>query len=208
MRFKLSTVKTMHRCGFTLMEVLTGMVLISIVSSIVLPGMDNFYSSIRVTAAAELFVQSFRLAKYRAMQDQTVHRIIFADDLLTFKTQIHAPPLTTTESLIVKESQNYDSTYWESISDTDEETLDEAVELSIGTLPKQIFFWPDGQIHTSPIFDPTSYTGPFGEHFVTFTYGSSAIRVNLNAIGILSSEAYAVDLDDAELDEETLWKNQ
>lgn len=202
----MATFKIQNRYGFTLMEVLTGMAIISIVSSIVLPGIGNFYSSIRVTAAAELFVQSFRMAKYRAMQDQTVHRIIFSDDMLAFKTQIHEPPLSATEEAILKESRNYESTYWESISDTDEVTMDEAVEFSIGALPKQIFFWPDGQIHTSPVFDPTQHY-PFGEYFVTFSYGSSAIRVNLNALGILSSEAYAADIDEAELDEEILWEN-
>lgn len=210
---RLSTEPGRHfpcRCGFTIMEVLTAMAIISIVSSIVLPGLANFYSSERVKAEAELMVQNIRFAKYRAMQEQALHRMIFSVDGESYKIQMHAGYLegnTPPDLNAVLNDDSYDSANWESVLDFEEIFIESGVEVvrEAWLQPRIIYFWPDGYLVTH---DGTGVSETLrkllSECHILFEYGNARIRVYLNAVGVLSSESYAVD-DDGDSDTDVLW---
>lgn len=198
------------RRAFTMMEVMTATAIIAVVSSIVLPGVANFYSSERVKAVAEVMVQNIRMGKYKAMQEQALHRMIFSPGGDTYKVQIHTgyfegntPPNL---SAVVAE-EGYDSLNWESILDTEEIEIDPGVAVTREAYlaPRVIYFWPDGYLvtHDSTGISETNKK-LLAECYILFEYGSSRIRVYLNGIGVLSSESYAVD-DDGDSDTDVLW---
>lgn len=200
------------KSGYTLMEVLTGLVIISIVSSIVLPGMANFYSGIQVKAEAEIFVQNVRLARYKAIGEQAVYRIIFDTDPSVmipsaYRVQTHTffddPPIGTYDASTYDDG-NYDSPYWFDAIEAGEIIFETGTEVKTN-LPRTLYFWPNGQIRKGPdINNPGLLTNDtIAECYIAFGYGSSGIRVIVNPMGVFSSESYAVD----ELDDETevLW---
>jgi len=203
------TIATSARLGFTMMEIMTAMAIIAVVSSIVLPGAANFYSSERIKAVAEVMVQNIRMAKYRAMQEQALHRLIFSPTGDTYKLQMHIgyfegniPPDLTTPLT----EEGYDSLNWESVLDTEEIEVDPGVTVTSADLAgKTVYFWPDGYLVTA-VSGSISETSKnlLPECYILFEYGSSRIRVYLNAMGVLSSESYAVD-DDGDSDTDVLW---
>lgn len=194
-----------------MMEIMTVMAIISIVSSVVLPSVNSFFAGMRVKAAAEIFVQSIRQAKYRAIQQQGVHRIIFSPDRTYFKVQCYGGDLegsglnsSTSGTAMEKE---YDSIQWESIADTEEVELDAGLAVNLETgFPDIIYFWIDGTlvVDTTATLSDVS-RAPIGELNVAFVYGSAAIKVLINSIGVLSSESYAADSDTDPLTDEVLW---
>jgi len=204
------TIAASARLGFTMMEIMTAMAIIAVVSSIVLPGAANFYSSERIKAVAEVMVQNIRMAKYKAMQEQALHRMIFSPAGDTYKVQIHIgyfegnipPDLTTTLT-----EEGYDSLNWESVLDTEEIEIDPGVTVTRDAYlaPRVIYFWPDGYLVThdaAGVSETNKKLLP--ECFILFEYGGSRIRVYLNAMGVLSSESYAVD-EDGDSDADVLW---
>jgi len=198
------------RKAFTMMEVMTAMAIIAVVSSIVLPGAANFYSSERIKAVAEVMVQNIRMAKYRSMQEQALHRMIFSPGGDTYKIQMHigyfeggiTPDLST-----VLTEEGYDSLNWESVLESEEVEIDPGVTVTRDPYlaPRVIYFWPDGYLvtHDSTGISETNKK-LLPECYILFEYGSSRIRVYLNAMGVLSSESYAVD-DDGDSDTDVLW---
>lgn len=215
-RFWPKTDRSVRR-AFTMMEVMTAMAIIAVVSSIVLPGAANFYSSERVKAVAEVMVQNIRMAKYKAMQEQALHRMIFSPGGDTYKIQIHAgyiedsgyaePNLTTGVAENSDVNLSYAELSWESILDEEEIEIDPGVTVTRDPYlaPRVIYFWPDGYLvtHDSTGIDDTNKK-LLPECFMLFEYGSSRIRVYLNAMGVLSSESYAAD-DDGDSDTDVLW---
>ncbi len=201
-----------RRIGFSMMEVMAVMAIISIVTGMVLPAVNNFNSGMRVTAAAEIFVQSIRQAKYRAMQEQGVHRLIFNSDRSYYKIQtytgdIEGSPLEKSTARTTAMESDYDSIDWESITDTDEIELDSGVTVNFEAgFPAIVYFWVDGTLvkDTTHLLTDGNRT-PIGESTVSFVYGSAAIRVVINALGVLSSEAYNADDDTNPLNDEVLW---
>jgi prepilin-type N-terminal cleavage/methylation domain-containing protein len=214
--------KLNRKTGFTMMEVLTGLTIISVVTSIVLPGIDSFYSSSRVKAQAATLVADMREARYNAMESQALHRIILHPDGGAYKIQAYAPQydLDYTGGLIPTDPVNidadayaeYDNLEWVGI-DEEEKLLDPGVEVYKGTaspLPDIIFFNPDGTLGYNcdgdNTYEPESDDNlPLPENYLTFIYGSSAIRVVINAFGVLSSEAYAPDFDYDFDNDNVLW---
>ncbi len=208
-RFAPITTPTARR-AFTMMEIMTVMAIISVVSSIVLPAITNFYSSERVKAEAEILVQNIRLGKYKAMQEQALHRLIFSPGGDAYKVQMHTGYLegnTPPDLSTVQTDASYDSLNWESILDNEEISVDPMVIVTREAYlkPRIIYFWPDGYLMTH---DSTGISEAnkirLGECFMLFEYGSSRIRVYLNAYGVLSSESYAVD-DDGDAEADVLW---
>ncbi len=187
------------------MEVLAGLAIISIVSSIVLPGIANFYSGIQVKTEAELFVSHVRLARYKAIEEQAVYRLIFpsAAERSYYRVQTHLafdPDLTfvyTGVALGTAEA-NYSDTNW---IDVDEEEYSFETEI-VTNLPPALYFWPNGQIYSTPnIYNPAAT--PIAEYYIGFNYGSSGIRVIITPMGVFSSESYASD--DLADESEVLW---
>jgi len=195
-----------------MMEIMTAMAIIAVVSSIVLPGAANFYSSERIKAVAEIMVQNIRMAKYRAMQEQALHRMIFSPTGDTYKIQVHAGFIENSgfsrpDIAAGLAEENYDNIKWESILDTEEIEVDPGVTVTRSTYlaGKTVYFWPDGYLVTA-VSGSISETSKnlLPECYILFEYGSSRIRVYLNAMGVLSSESYAVD-DDGDSDTDVLW---
>ncbi len=200
------------RKAFTMMEIMVTMAIIAVVSSIVLPGAANFYSSERIKAVAEVMVQNIRMAKYRAMQEQALHRMIFSPGGDTYKIQMHIgyySDLTHPDLIngIPDPANDFYSANWESVLDFEEIEIDPGVTVTRNNYlaNRTIYFWPDGYL-------VTGIAGTIGETsknllpecHILFEYGSSRIRVYLNAMGVLSSESYAVD-DDGDQDPDVLW---
>lgn len=199
---------TRRQRGFTLMEVLVGMAIISVVSSIVLPGISNFYSSTRVKADAEVFVQNLRLGKYKAMQEQALHRLIFSPDGDAYKVQAHTAydnggflDLNTPFA-----DASYEDFNWESILDSDEVVIDPMVKVTRDAYlaNRVVYFWPDGYLvtHNGTLSEISRIS--LSECYISFSYGSSLIRIYLNALGVLTSESYAID-DDGDSDADVIW---
>ncbi len=201
----------MARSGFTLMEVMAGLIIISIVSSIVLPGIDNFFSGMRVKADAEIFVQNIRMARYRAIEEQAVYRLIFdsANPLIntpsTYRVQTHVafdnPPVVPYAAPNLGEN-DYDSVYWADVAET-EFSFETGTEI-LTDLPQDIYFWPNGQIYATADIN-NSAASTISEHYAGFTYGSSGIKVIITPMGVFSSESYAADEVDITDDTEVLW---
>lgn len=200
------------RHAFTMMEIMVTMSIIAVVSSIVLPGASNFYSSERTKAVAEIMVQNIRMVKYRAMQEQALHRMIFSPTGETYKIQIHSGFIE--DSGVAKpdlvaglSEENYDNIKWESVLDVEEIEIDPGVTVtrSAYLAGRTIYFWPDGYLVTA-VSGSISETNKnlLPECYILFEYGSSRVRVYLNAMGVLSSESYAVD-NDGDSDADVLW---
>ncbi len=195
--------------AYTFMEIMTVVMVIAMVTSITLPAIDNMFSGLRVSFMAQILVQDIRLARYKSLKEQSPYRLIFDDDWLHYKVQAFR---RDDESDSVTEdntqTEDYDSDQWQTVLDDDEQEIDSSVELvrdSSSPFPKCIFFWPDGTVVTrinSGVNLTDSNIFPLGENFIIFTYGSSAIRINIGAFGVMSSEAYAVPEDDVFGDED------
>lgn len=205
-----------NKKAMTLIEIMCVLVIISIVTSITLPSINNFRSSERCKAEASVFVSYVRQAKYQAIQENTLNRIIFYKDEdnkyngNTFKVQVYTGSASL-EDIMKKaedtEENKYFSGEWESIADTDEIELDSSVEVDIDSLTTNsmniIFFKPDGYLYRRVEGSKTGdgITGePFIEYIpeesITFKYGSSGLAVNINALGVISSEAISDEDDD------------
>lgn len=196
------------KVGFTFIEVLTALVIISIVSSIALPSLDNFFSSTRVEANAESFTSCLRKAKYSAIQQQALHRIIFHPDENEYKVQAYIPDIElgfphssdTNVSLLADAHDEYESLDWTSITDEDFCCVDSGVTIyKSSCLPQIIFIRPNGNFYYDSVADNEfngSDISPLPECMVTFNYGEAAIKVLLNSFGLISSEAYHKDEDD------------
>ena len=69
-----------NKKAMTLIEIMCVLVIISIVTSITLPSINNFRSSERCKAEASVLVSCIRQAKYQALQDNCLNRIILDYD--------------------------------------------------------------------------------------------------------------------------------
>ncbi|PKL42330.1 MAG: hypothetical protein CVV41_14410 [Candidatus Riflebacteria bacterium HGW-Riflebacteria-1] len=203
--------RPVSKSGYSLMEVLAGLAIISIVSSIVLPGMANFFSGMQVKAEGEIFVQNVRLARYKAIEQQAVYRLIFDTDPSSvapsaYRVQVHSafddPPIGTYDGTTHHDGI-YNSTYWFDAIEAYEITFDTGTEIKTN-LPRTLYFWPNGQIYTNP--DITSaLAAPIAEQYIGFGYGSSIIKVIITPMGVFSSESYTGDMVNIENDSEVLW---
>ena len=78
---------------------------------------------------------------------------------------------------------------WESVADTDEIEFNPSIEIefnpSLATESKEIkviYFKPDGYLYSSS-------TQLLSENNIVFKYGSAGVEVQINALGVISSEA-------------------
>ncbi len=212
--------KNNNRKAFTLLEVICVLIIISIVSSIALPALDNFYSSDRCKAEASIFVSNVRFAKYEAMQDNCLIRLVFSPEndinsgnifkiekfivaQLLYNNEIEDTYFDIDEVIINNRvidndnensvSQDYDSIDWINIGEYDEIQINSTVEVDISSvnLAKKnnlmvIYFKPDGFLYDAN-------NDKISEQRIIFKYGNSAIAVDINALGVISSEAIPSD---------------
>ncbi len=190
----------LNRKAFTFFEVIYVMIIISVVTSITLPAINNFHSSDRCKADASLFVNSVRLAKYSAMQDNDLNRIIFniEDNICNgFKVQRYEGEEDMDSVMDAVQSYDAGDNVWSTISDEEEVEFNPSTEVNLsnsGLPTNTIFFKPDGYIYAK-YSDGVKY---LLEHEIVFKYGNAAIAVDINAIGVISSEAIAQNEDENE----------
>ena len=202
------------------MEVLTVLAIISVVSSIIFPAIDNFYSNDRVQATALMLISDIRMARYKAIEDQRYFRLVFSADPLTpdiidgYKIEAYIGQdendNTTTEP--ITNLENYDNTDWESILGEEEVSLDFGVDIRKTGLPNCIYFWPSGLLVTRRLpntnaLDDTHIT-PIAEGEITFGYGNAGIKILVNAYGVFTSETYQPDEDAEDYDPDSLTKDE
>lgn len=185
------------------MEIMVSMLIISVVSSVTLPAIDNFHSADRVKTDAQLLVSAIRHAKYTALQDNVLIRIVFNSDGSCFKEQIYTGSKTDKNSVIKTDSIHTDTSKyeldseWSSISDTEETEFNPSTEIDFNEFFKEIstkviYFKPDGYIYYNK--PPSVLKIP--EERLIFKYGNAAIAVDINSLGIISSESFARNEDD------------
>lgn len=180
--------------GFTLIEVLCCLIIISIVSSIALPSINNFRSSERCKAEASLLVAYIRQAKYDALQEGCTNRIVFdPNDHQFFKVQTYRP-VSNPDNRVFNGSDipDYEDVNWESIGDSEEIEINSVVEMELGPMFKNrpvLYFQPDGYIH-----DHQQNLLP--QETILFTYGTSQMQVEINALGVLESIVFSLEEDE------------
>ena len=189
------TFQIINRRGFTMVEIICVIIIIGIVSSIALPAIDNFRSSDKCKAAASILVNYVRQAKYQAMQDSCVNRIRFAE---TDNDDSNVFYVETFEGDYMVNAAS-DTIHWASIADEEEVTIDAGIEVDLekfGT-NRTLYFKPDGYIYQIN----GGNEGIISELRIVFKYGNAAVAVDINALGVISSEA--ISIEEADEDRET-----
>ncbi len=144
----MSSLKRVNKQGFTVIEIMCVLIIISIVSSIALPAINNFHSSDRCKAEASVLVSYIRQAKYQALQDNCLNRLIFSpendsDTGNVFKIQKYefknvTNPFSFDEIINGEvddvDAYDYDGEYWVSIADTEEVEINSSVEVDTSSL--------------------------------------------------------------------------
>lgn len=210
------------RRGYSLTEMMVVVVIIAVVSAYALPAIDGFLSSQKVEADARLFAENIRLGRYKALQEQVLHRIAFdpvgSDGIMGYKVEAYKPydadyldlDLADDAATLLKVPVLYSGDLnWASVLDQDEVVFDGSVEVTAGSGVSSanyiIYFYPTGYLVKAPM----SGSGASAVHVIrnesvtnieeivfTFTYGNAQAKVYVNALGVLSSESYALGADD------------
>ncbi len=186
---------------------------VAVTASFALPAIDSFMASQKVAAEAESIVAGVRLARYKALQESVLHRLIFnldANYVNAYKIEactkydegIYADTLDSSSGLSVETA--YDSTEWESILEADEMIVDSSVSMIYGATKKIIYFYPTGYLVSEPLSSTDGAYHIFkdldipniDEVYVIFAYGNARVKVFINAMGVLSSESYTAEDDD------------
>lgn len=198
--------KNINKQGFTVVEIMCVLVIISIVSSIAMPAISNFHSAERCKAEASVLVSYIRQAKYQAMQDNRVNRITFLKDgdaATAFKVQKFTNDDEDEEEKFYgsnmigeDECSGYNNNKWKSIADQEEIEFNSSVEVDLAQLGSTdtIYFKPDGYLYKT-------VNDKIPELRILFKYGSSAVAVDLNALGVISSEAIPNEDDEEYFDD-------
>jgi len=175
-------------------------------------------ASQKVAAEAENFVAGVRLARYKALQESVLHRLILDLDAANYVNAYKIEACTKyDEGSYADTSENstpglsvetaYDSADWESILEADEMIVDGSVSMIYSGTEKIIYFYPTGYLVSMPLSAPSvtshvlkdSNISNIDEVYVIFAYGNARVKVYINAMGVLSSESYTAEEDDASM---------
>ena len=205
--------KHSSRRANTLFEIITVILLISIAVDAAMPLMSNFFAGQAVKNEASNFAQAIRLGRYKALENQQLHRLIFSSDWAYYKLQaavFQDEDYLGSNPSAADYSDYYDvNSMWQSILDDEEYEIDANVELLRSSdMPQCIFFWPNGTLVTRQ--DPglalsEANMFPLGENILGFRSGEASIRVNFGYMGVISTEDYRADIDDDIENDEVLW---
>ena len=200
--------------GYSLTEMMVVVCVVAVTASFALPAIDSFMASQKVAAEAENFVAGVRLARYKALQESVLHRLILDLDAANYVNAYKIEACTkyddglyadTSTGLTVETA--YDSAEWESILEAYEMIVDGSVSMIYSGSEKIIYFYPTGYLVSMPL-SPTSVTSHvlkdsnisnIDEVYVIFAYGNARVKVYINAMGVLSSESYTAEEDDASM---------
>lgn len=210
--------ETLTNRGYSLTEMMVVVCVVAVTASFALPAIDSFMASQKVAAEAENFVAGVRLARYKALQESVLHRLILDLDAANYVNAYKIEACTKyDEGSYADTSENsatgltvetaYDSAEWESILEAYEMIVDGSVSMIYSGTEKIIYFYPTGYLVSMPL-SPTSVTSHvlkdsnisnIDEVYVIFAYGNARVKVYINAMGVLSSESYTAEEDDASM---------
>jgi prepilin-type N-terminal cleavage/methylation domain-containing protein len=177
-RIKIPTLPTK---GYTLMEIMVVVAIISIVGSIVSP----VFNANKVSGDAFKFVQSIRMARYKAIETQFFHRLVFIPQEERYLVQYYKSTDDWSNTVsTVGDASDPDNPEWVSIVDDSETYLTPGVSLEMERTA--FFFRPDGLLAIRPSYDALLIP----ETIATFSYSDAVITVNFSSMGIVSSEEY------------------
>lgn len=205
--------ETLTNRGYSLTEMMVVVCVVAVTASFALPAIDSFMASQKVAAEAENFVAGVRLARYKALQESVLHRLILdleANYVNAYKieacTKYDDGSYADTSTGLTVETA-YDSAEWESILEAYEMIVDGSVSMIYSGSEKIIYFYPTGYLVSRPL-SATSVTSHvlkdsnisnIDEVYVIFAYGNARVKVYINAMGVLSSESYTAEEDDASM---------
>lgn len=203
--------ETLTNRGYSLTEMMVVVCVVAVTASFALPAIDSFMASQKVAAEAENFVAGVRLARYKALQESVLHRLILDLDAANYVNAYKIEACTkyddgsyadTSTGLTVETA--YDSADWESILEAYEMIVDGSVSMIYSGSEKIIYFYPTGYLVSMPL-SVTSHVlkdsniSNIDEVYVIFAYGNARVKVYINAMGVLSSESYTAEEDDASM---------
>lgn len=209
--------ETLTNRGYSLTEMMVVVCVVAVTASFALPAIDSFMASQKVAAEAENFVAGVRLARYKALQESVLHRLILDLDAANYVNAYKIEACTKyDDGSYADTSENstgltvetaYDSAEWESILEAYEMIVDGSVSMIYSGSEKIIYFYPTGYLVSRPL-SATSVTSHvlkdsnisnIDEVYVIFAYGNARVKVYINAMGVLSSESYTAEEDDASM---------
>lgn len=178
-----------YRRGFTLVEVTMVILIVSIMSSVVLPTTTGFYASEQASAAASILTADVRMARFRAMEFQGYVRIKFLTDNSGWRVEELCDSVT--HEAVTGEPCLPTHTEWQSIIGDETRDLDTSITIVFNPDPPPwIYFRPDGLLVTAPQFD----AAPLGILKVIFTYTDNetadGAEIEINPAGVIESKAY------------------
>jgi Tfp pilus assembly protein FimT len=180
------------------MEILTVVILLSIILSVALPSADNFFVNQSVAAQAGVLVGDIRAARAWAMSNQVFTRLVFSVEEQAWVVQevtdttgepIVGEPTEGLSAASATDISGYDvqPTYWRSIIDDQNRTVDPKVTLSFTpATPAAVFFRPDGMLMSSP----KAGSLPLGVQKVRFSQDDVAVEVTITPAGAVESTAW------------------
>ena len=117
--------ETLTNKAFSLIEMMVVVCIVAVTATFAMPAIDSFMASQRVAAEAESFVAGVRLARYKALQESTLHRLIFDLDAANYVNAYKIEACTKYDDDVygdISEDSSglvvdfaYDSLDWESI---------------------------------------------------------------------------------------------
>ncbi|MFA7146889.1 MAG: prepilin-type N-terminal cleavage/methylation domain-containing protein [Candidatus Riflebacteria bacterium] len=209
--------ETLTNRGYSLTEMMVVVCVVAVTASFALPAIDSFMASQKVAAEAENFVAGVRLARYKALQESVLHRLILDLDAANYVNAYKIEACTKyDDGSYADTSENstgltvetaYDSAEWESILEAYEMIVDGSVSMIYSGSEKIIYFYPTGYLVSRPLSATSvashvlkdSNISNIDEVYVIFAYGNARVKVYINAMGVLSSESYTAEEDDASM---------
>ncbi|HNV72403.1 MAG TPA: prepilin-type N-terminal cleavage/methylation domain-containing protein, partial [Candidatus Ozemobacteraceae bacterium] len=126
------------RSGYTLMEMITVILVVAAVASVAMPAADGFRSQQQVNAQASVLVGDIRYARSWAMSEQGFCRLVFSNDKASWVVQEHCvagdPVLgepTTTWAGEPATTYTANPIYWRSIIEEPAREVEGAIDVQL-----------------------------------------------------------------------------
>lgn len=180
------SVRNSPTVGFTLMEVLSAISIIAVVTSIALPSVNGFFASQQASAAAKSFLANVRLARFEAIRNGMPTRIVLTNLATTNQYRVQAIKFNPEDNFTIADF--FDNNNWISLLDQDYEEVppDITVTLNDSSL---VYFTPDGRATDNWVYgySPT----PMVPRQIHFCYRDTAtMTIHLTGAGGISSTEF------------------
>ena len=192
------SIKTPGRKAFTIMEVLVVLMIVSIMSSIIMPTYSGFQATEQAFAEAAKLVADFRMARYRSIEYQCYNSLRFSSGgdgwFVEELYDIGTSEPVDGEPALLPSHPNWSTTYeWKTIIGEEMREINPEITINFAPDPPPIFYFrPDGVLVESPTFN----AAPVGVTKIEFFFGdidpalSQGAVINLTPAGTVESRAY------------------